>query len=390
MDLQSKVSSRITAIKPSGIRKFSDYAKTFDHVISLGIGEPDFTTPEVISKAGIEAIEKGHTHYTDNRGLADLRKEICEYYKRSYNASYDYETECLVTVGSSEGIDLAIRMLIDPGEEIVLTDPGYVAYESAVKAAGGKIVKLHLDAEHEFKVTPEALEAVLTPKTKVLLLNYPNNPTGASMSHDDLAQLVPIIKEHELLVISDEIYSELSYDEPYCSLSSFKEIKPQVLTINGFSKAFAMTGWRLGYILADAIFIKEMLKIHQFGIICPPAFAQYAALEGLKNGAEAVKAMHDEYLERRNYLVKALNDLGLATFMPKGAFYVFSDIRSTHMTSEEFAVALLKDQRVACTPGDAFGEGGEGFMRISYAYSLDKLEKAMAKLKVFLDHLDHK
>lgn len=387
MDIQSKVSNRVKSIKPSGIRKFSDYAQTFDHVISLGIGEPDFATPERISEAGIKAIQEAHTHYTNNRGLLELRQAICDYYQNSYQVSYDPETECLVTVGSSEGIDLAIRMLIDPGDEIVLTDPGYVAYESAVKVANGKIIKLPLDGSHDFKVTPEALEAVLTPKTKVLLLNYPNNPTGANMSHEDLAKLVPIIKDHELIVISDEIYSELSYDEPYCSLASFDDIKQQVITINGFSKAFAMTGWRLGYILGDPYFISEMLKIHQFGIICAPAFAQYAALEGLRHGHDDVASMHDEYLERRNYLVKTLNALGLPTFMPKGAFYVFVNIQSTHMTSVEFAVALLKDQRVAVTPGDAFGDRGEGFIRISYAYSLDKLQMAMEKLSVFLDHL---
>lgn len=385
MDLESKVSHRIRSIKPSGIRKFSDYAKTFDHVISLGVGEPDFTTPPQICQAGIKAIEEGKTHYTANRGLPELREEICQYYQRKYHVNYDPLTECLVTVGSSEGIDVAIRTFVDPGDEVIMSDPGYVAYESAVKAVDGKMVKLPLDEEHEFKVEADVLESLITPRTKVLIMNYPNNPTGAFMNKDDLAKIVPIIKKHDLIVISDEIYSELSYDEDYTSLASFDEIKDQVITINGFSKSFAMTGWRLGFILSNPVFLSEMAKVHQLGIICAPSFSQYGVLEGLKSCDEDVAKMRQAYKERRDYLVKALNDMGLSTFMPKGAFYTFSNIKFTHMTSEEFCVALVKEQRVAVTPGNAFGEAGEGYIRISYAYSLEKLQEAMEKLRIFLE-----
>lgn len=384
MNLESKVSDRIKSIKPSGIRKFSDYAKTFDHVISLGVGEPDFTTPPKICEAAIKAIQEGKTHYTANRGLLELREEICQYYNRKYHVSYDATTECLVTVGSSEGIDLAIRTFVDAGDEVILTDPGYVAYESAVKAVGGQMVKLPLNEEHEFKIEADILESLITPKTKVLIMNYPNNPTGAFMNKEELAKLVPVIKNHDLIVISDEIYSELSYDEEYTSLASFDEIRDQVITINGFSKSFAMTGWRLGYVLTNPVFLSEMVKIHQLGIICANSFAQYAVLEGLKSCDEDVAKMREEYKQRRDYLVHELNDMGLQTFMPKGAFYTFSNIKFTHMTSEEFCVALVKEQRVAPTPGSAFGDGGEGYIRISYAYSLAQLQEAMGKLRQFL------
>ncbi|WP_173434684.1 pyridoxal phosphate-dependent aminotransferase [Sharpea azabuensis] len=354
MNIKDKVSQRIINIKPSGIRKFSDYARTFDDVISLGVGEPDYDTPKDICDQAIKAVQDGKTHYTANRGLLALRQAICHYYKERYGVEYDANKNVIVTTGSSEGIDLAIRTLIDPGDEIIIPNPGYVAYESAIRAANGKMVFLPLDEEHQFKIRPEILEATITKQTKVLLMNYPNNPTGAMMTKEELAQLVPIIKKHELIVISDEIYSELSYDHDYCSLASFNEIKDQVITINGFSKAFAMTGWRVGYLLAHEDLTDEIVKIHQFGAICANTPAQYG------------------------------NEIGLPTFMPEGAFYTFSNITSTHLSSYDFCVELVKKERIALTPGSAFGSGGEGYVRISYAYSLDELKKATDKIEHFM------
>ncbi|MDD6711176.1 MAG: pyridoxal phosphate-dependent aminotransferase [Sharpea porci] len=387
MNIKDKVSQRIINIKPSGIRKFSDYARQFDDVISLGVGEPDYDTPQYICNKSIQAIQDGQTHYTANRGLLSLRQAICDYYQARYDVAYDANKHVIVTTGSSEGIDLAIRTLIDPGDEIIIPNPGYVAYESAVRAANGKMVFLPLDEEHHFKIQPDILEATITNKTKVLLINYPNNPTGAMMTKEELAQLVPIIKKHELIVISDEIYSELSYDHVYCSLASFDEIKDQVITINGFSKAFAMTGWRVGYLCAHEALIEEMVKIHQFGAICANTPAQYGALAGLKACQSDVNGMRDDYRQRRNFLVKRLNEIGLPTFMPEGAFYTFSNITSTHLSSYDFCVELVKKERLALTPGSAFGSGGEGFVRISYAYSLDELKSATDKIEHFMKTL---
>ena len=358
MNIKDKVSQRIINIKPSGIRKFSDYARTFDDVISLGVGEPDYDTPKDICDQAIKAVQDGKTHYTANRGLLALRQAICHYYKERYGVEYDANKNVIVTTGSSEGIDLAIRTLIDPGDEIIIPNPGYVAYESAIRAANGKMVFLPLDEEHQFKIQPEILEA--------------------------LAQLVPIIKKHELIVISDEIYSELSYDHDYCSLASFNEIKDQVITINGFSKAFAMTGWRVGYLLAHEDLTDEIVKIHQFGAICANTPAQYGALAGLKSCENDVVNMRDDYRHRRNFLVARLNEIGLPTFMPEGAFYTFSNITSTHLSSYDFCVELVKKERIALTPGSAFGSGGEGYVRISYAYSLDELKKATDKIEHFM------
>ena len=384
MNIKDKVSQRIINIKPSGIRKFSDYARTFDDVISLGVGEPDYDTPKDICDQAIKAVQDGKTHYTANRGLLALRQAICHYYKERYGVEYDANKNVIVTTGSSEGIDLAIRTLIDPGDEIIIPNPGYVAYESAIRSANGKMVFLPLDEEHQFKIQPEILEATITKQTKVLLMNYPNNPTGAMMTKEELAQLVPIIKKHELIVISDEIYSELSYDHDYCSLASFNEIKDQVITINGFSKAFAMTGWRVGYLLAHEDLTDEIVKIHQFGAICANTPAQYGALAGLKSCENDVVNMRDDYRHRRNFLVARLNEIGLPTFMPEGAFYTFSNITSTHLSSYDFCVELVKKERIALTPGSAFGSGGEGYVRISYAYSLDELKKATDKIEHFM------
>lgn len=388
MDYSKIISERASTIKPSGIRRFFDLANQMEGVVSLGVGEPDFTTPWKISDAAIYSIEKGQTFYTANRGLIDLRREICNYYARRFNASYDPETEALVTVGGSEGIDIAIRALIDPGDEMIIMDPGYVAYEPGVILSGGIPVKVHLKEENEFKLTPEMLKAAITPKTKVMLLNYPANPTGGVMTKEDYEKIVPIIKESGIIVITDEIYAELTYEGEPCSLGSFPEIRDQVIVVSGFSKAFAMTGWRLGYVLAPKELSAAMTKIHQYIIMSAPTAPQYGAIEGLRSCADEVEQMRLSYLTRRNYVVKKFNDMGLHTFKPQGAFYVFPCIRSTGMTSEEFCEALLNDQKVACVPGTAFGESGEGFIRVSYAYSMEELKIALEKIEEFLKKLN--
>ena len=387
MDFEAKLSDKAKTIKPSGIRRFFDLANQIEGVISLGVGEPDFTTPWKIRESAIYSIEKGRTFYTANRGLIELREEICKYYDQRWHVKYDPKTECTVTVGGSEGIDIAVRALLNPGEEMIILDPGYVAYEPAVLLSGGVPVRIHLEEKDQFKLTPEKLKAAITPNTKLMLINYPGNPTGGFMTHEEYAKIVPIIKESGIIVISDEIYAELSYEQEFCALASFPEIRDQVITISGFSKAFAMTGWRLGYVLANPVLSKAMTKIHQYIIMSAPTGAQYGAIDGLRYCADEVEEMRNAYLSRRNYLVRELNDMGLKTFKPQGAFYVFPSIQSTGLTSEEFCEALLKDQKVACVPGSAFGEGGEGFIRISYAYSLEELKIAMSKMRLFLEHL---
>lgn len=388
MNYEELISERAKIIKPSGIRKFFDLASQMEDVISLGVGEPDFTTPWAIREAAIYSIEKGKTFYTANRGLLELREEICKYYQRRFGVSYDPEKECIVTVGGSEGIDIATRALINPGDEMIVLDPGYVAYTPSVELSGGIPVSITLRHEDEFKLTPELLKAAITPKTKVLLINYPSNPTGGFMTREDYAKLVPIIKESGIIVISDEIYGELSYEEEFCSIASFEEIKDQCIVINGFSKAFAMTGWRLGYVLSNPVFSKAMLKIHQYVIMSAPSPAQYGAIEGLKRCHDEVLEMRDSYKARRNFLVKTFNDMGLETFKPQGAFYVFPCIKSTGLTSDEFCEQLLNDQKVACVPGTAFGPAGEGFIRVSYAYSLEELKVATEKIKLFVEKLN--
>jgi len=388
MDLDKVLSDKVKVIKPSGIRKFFDLASQMEGVISLGVGEPDFPTPWTIREAAIYSIEKGKTFYTANQGLFELRDEICKYYKRRFQVDYQPNENCIVTVGGSEGIDIAIRALIDPGDEMIVLDPGYVAYTPGIQLAGGTPVTLELRAEDEFKLTPELLESVITPKTKAILLNYPCNPTGGFMTKEDYAKIVPIIKEHELIVLSDEIYAELSYEEEFCSIASFDEIKDQVIVVSGFSKSFAMTGWRLGYVLAHQKLIKAMNKIHQYVIMSAPTGAQYGAIEGLKHCQDEVENMRDSYKTRRNFCVKAFNDMGLSTFKPQGAFYVFPCIKSTGLTSEEFCEQLLNDQKVACVPGTAFGPAGEGFIRVSYAYSIEELKIATEKIKIFVEKLN--
>lgn len=387
MNLDQYISDRAKLIKPSGIRKFFDLASSMEGVISLGVGEPDFTTPWTIRESAIYSIEKGKTFYTANRGLLELREEICKYYKNRFNVSYNPNSDCIVTVGGSEGIDIAIRALLNPGEEMIILDPGYVAYAPGVELSGGIPVRITLRAEDEFKLTPELLKAAITNKTKILLLNYPSNPTGGFMSKEDYEKIVPIIKESGIIVISDEIYAELSYEEEFCSIASFDDIKDQVIVISGFSKAFAMTGWRLGYVLSHPVLSSAMLKIHQYVIMSAPTAAQYGAVEALRNCLDEVEHMRQSYKARRNFLVKTFNDMGLHTFKPYGAFYVFPCIKSTGLTSEQFCEKLLEDQRVACVPGTAFGEAGEGFIRVSYAYSLEELKLATSKIKIFLENL---
>jgi len=386
MDYTKVISQSASTIKPSGIRKFFDLANQMEGVVSLGVGEPDFATPWKIREAAIYSIEKGRTFYTANRGLIALRQAISNYYKK-FGVTYDPEKEITVTVGGSEGIDIAIRALLNPGEEMIIMDPGYVAYEPGVILAGGIPVKVHLEEKDEFKLTPEKLKAAITPNTKVMLINYPSNPTGGFMTREDYAKLVPIIKESGIMVISDEIYCELSYEKEFCTLASFPEIRDQIVVINGFSKGFAMTGWRLGYVCANPVVSAAMTKIHQYIIMSAPTAPQYGAIEGLRSCDKEVEEMRQSYLARRNFCVTEFNKLGLKTFKPQGAFYVFPCIKSTGMTSEEFCEALLNDQKVACVPGNAFGDSGEGFIRVSYAYSLDELKIALEKIGLFLENL---
>lgn len=388
MDFNKVLNDTVKKIPPSGIRKFFDLATEMEGVISLGVGEPDFDTPWKIREATIYSIEQGKTFYTANQGLAKLRKEICRYQKRRFNLDYHYDKECIVTVGGSEAIDLAFRAIINPGDEVILLQPSYVAYTPGVALAGGKSVDIELKEDNEFKLTPELLEAAITSKTKAILLNYPSNPTGGFMTKEDYAKLVPIIKKHELIVITDEIYAELSYEQKFCSIAAFNDIKDQVILVSGYSKAYAMTGWRLGYVLANEVLTKAMNKIHQYVIMSAPTGAQYGAIEAMRHCDNEVEDMRQAYMLRRNYIVKAFNNMGLHTFTPQGAFYVFPSIKSTGMTSEQFCEELLKDQLIACVPGTAFGKAGEGFIRVSYAYSIEQIKEATARIKKFLDKLN--
>ena len=390
MDFNKVLNNTVREIPPSGIRKFFDLASEMEGVISLGVGEPDFDTPWKIREAAIYSIEQGKTFYTANKGLAELRKEICRYQKRRFNLDYDYEKECVVTVGGSEAIDLAFRSLINPGDEVILLQPSYVAYTPGVELAGGKVVNIELKEDNQFKLTPELLEAAITPKTKAILLNYPSNPTGGFMTREDYEKIVPIIKEHEIIVITDEIYAELSYEQKFCSIAAFPEIKDQVILVSGYSKAYAMTGWRLGYVLANEVLTNAMNKIHQYVIMSAPTGAQYGAIEAMRHCDNEIEKMRQAYMLRRNYIVKAFNDMGLHTFTPQGAFYVFPCIKSTGVTSEQFCEELLKDQLVACVPGNAFGQAGEGYIRVSYAYSIEQIKEATSRIKKFLDKLNSK
>lgn len=381
------VSKKVKDIKPSGIRKFFDIASEIKGAISLGVGEPDFDTPWHIVEEGIYSLEKGRTYYTSNSGLKELRQEICNYNKRKYDISYDALSECLVTVGGSEAIDLVVRAITEPEDEIIIVTPCYVSYEPCVTLAGGVVKTIPLKNENEFRLTEEELKAAITPKSKALIINFPNNPTGAIMEKADLEKIARVCIENDLLVISDEIYAELSYYGNHTSIASIPGMKERTIVVNGFSKAFSMTGWRLGYALGPVDIIKQMTKIHQFCIMCAPTTSQYAAIEALKNGDNDVNMMRESYDERRRYLLNRLNSMGLPCFTPKGAFYIFPDIRGFGLSSEEFCLKLLEEQKVVVVPGNAFGESGEGFVRISYAYSIDDLKKALDRVETFLKTL---
>lgn len=379
------LNKQVRELKPSGIRKFFDLANTKEGVISLGVGEPDFATPWNICEAAIYSIKSKKTHYTANAGLLSLRKEICKYLKRRFALEYDPNKNVLVSVGGSEAIDLSLRAIIEKGDEVILLQPCYVAYEPAVIMAGGTPKFIELKSENEFKLTKEELLAAITPKTKAIILNFPSNPTGGVMTKQDYEPLIPILKEHNIIVISDEIYAELSYEERHCSPANFDEIKDLVILISGFSKAFAMTGWRLGYLCANETFLREILKIHQYIIMCAPTAAQYGAIEGLKNSQKYVDEMVEQYKLRRNYIVSGFNRIGLPTHLPQGAFYIFPCIKKTGLTSLEFCEKLLEEENVACVPGSAFGEAGEGFIRVSYAYSIDEIKVAIEKIGHFME-----
>ncbi|MCR4604831.1 MAG: aminotransferase class I/II-fold pyridoxal phosphate-dependent enzyme [Eubacterium sp.] len=379
-----RLSETVTALEPSGIRRFFDLASTMEDVISLGVGEPDFDTPWHIREEGIYSLEKGRTFYTSNSGLAELRQEVCNYLKRRFELDYVKE-EVFITVGGSEAIDLACRVMLNPGDEVIIPEPCYVSYLPCVALAGGKPVRLALDAKDQFKLTKEKLLSAITDKTKLLILPFPNNPTGAVMDEDELKEIAEIVKERDIFVLSDEIYAELTFDGRHVSIASLPGMKERTIVINGFSKAFAMTGWRLGYAAAPVEILKQMVKVHQYVIMCAPTTSQYAAIEALRNGDADVERMRDSYDERRRFLVQRLNDIGLPCFEPRGAFYVFPSIEKTGMTSEEFATKLLEKEKVAVVPGTAFGACGEGFLRISYAYSIENLKNALEKIKNFVD-----
>ncbi len=385
--MRKPINPVVEKLKPSGIRKFFDLANTMQGVISLGVGEPDFDTPWHICENAIHSMSTGKTHYTANRGLLELRQAICEFHKVRYHQNYDPEKETLVTVGGSEAIDLAMRALVTPGDEVIVLDPNYVAYAPTIELAGGTPVPIELKEEHEFKLMPDVLQKAITDKTKAMIINYPSNPTGGVMTREDYENIVPIIKESGIYVISDEIYAELSFDQEFASLAQFDEVKDQILVINGFSKAFAMTGWRLGYVLSNAEISSAMTKIHQYVIMSAPTQAQYAAIEALRHGLGDVLTMKKDYMNRRNLLVNRLNRMGLKTNMPHGTFYVFPNIQKTGMTSDEFCEKLLDEEKVACVPGNAFGQHGEGFIRISYAYSIDHIKEACDRIERFLSNL---
>ena len=382
------IADKAASLQPSGIRKFFDIVAEMDDVISLGVGEPDFDTPWHIRDEGIYSLEKGRTFYTSNSGLKELRMEIAAYLQRTQGLEYHYLSQIFVTVGGSEAIDLAMRAMINPGDEVLIPQPSYVSYEPCVVMADGKPVVIELKEENQFRLTPEELEAAITPKTKILVMPFPNNPTGAIMEREDLEKLVPIIEKHDLFVVSDEIYGELTYGgKKHVSIAALPGMQERTILINGFSKAYAMTGWRLGYACGPKEVIRQMVKIHQYCIMCAPTTSQYAAVEALRNGDEAVRRMRESYDERRRFVLFTLKEMGLPCFEPEGAFYVFPCIREFGMTSDEFATNLLKEEKVAIVPGTAFGNCGEGYLRISYAYSIESLKKALKRLENYVRRL---
>lgn len=374
----------VVDMPPSGIRKFFDIVSEMKDAISLGVGEPDFDTPWHIREEGIYSLERGRTYYTSNAGLKELKEEICHYLNRRFDLEYDYNHEVMVTVGGSEAIDIALRSMLEPGDEVLIPMPCYVSYHPCTVLAGGVPVIINLKGENEFKLTREQLLEHITDKTKILVLAYPNNPTGAIMDYEDLKAIVDVIIEKDIIVISDEIYSELTYGKKHVSIASFPGMKERTIVINGFSKSYAMTGWRLGYAAGPAMIIEQMVKIHQFAIMCAPTNSQYAGVEALKNGDHDVETMKDAYDKRRRFLLHALREMGLECFEPYGAFYVFPCIKSLGMTSEEFATKLLMEEKVAVVPGTAFGDCGEGYLRLSYAYSIENLKAALERIERFV------
>lgn len=385
--MRNPLSKKVTEIKPSGIRKFFDLVSEMKDAISLGVGEPDFETPWHIRDEGIYAFERGRTFYTANAGLKDLRTEINNYLQRRQGLSYNPDNEIVVTVGGSEAIDIALRAMLNAGDEVIIPQPSYVSYEPCTVLADGVPVIINLKAENEFRLTTEELENAITDKTKVLILPFPNNPTGSIMEKEDLESIAKVIIKHDIFVISDEIYSELSYKNKHISIASIDGMKERTILINGFSKSYAMTGWRLGYACGNKDIIAQMTKIHQYAIMCAPTISQYAAVDALKNGDEDVEKMKKSYNQRRRFLMNAFKEMDLECFEPFGAFYVFPCIKEFGMTSEEFATRFLEEEKVAAIPGTAFGDSGEGYLRISYAYSLEKLKIAMDRLKNFVTRL---
>lgn len=385
--MRNPLSQKVIGIQPSGIRKFFDIVSEMPDAISLGVGEPDFDTPWRIREEGIYSLERGKTFYTSNSGLKELKIEICKYLDRKVNVTYDYRNEVIVTVGGSEGIDIALRAMLDEGDEVLIPQPCYVSYLPCTILADGVPVTIPLQEKNEFKLTAEELEAAITPKTKVLIMPFPNNPTGSTMTKEDLEPIVEVVKKYDLFVISDEIYSELTYGTDHVSIASFEGMKERTILINGFSKGFAMTGWRLGYACGPANIIEQMVKIHQFAIMCAPTNSQYAAVEALRNCEEEVQEMRESYNQRRRFLMNEFQRIGLQCFEPFGAFYVFPSVQEFGMTSEEFALRFLEEEKVAVVPGTAFGDCGEGFLRISYAYSIEDLKEAIGRLERFIERL---
>lgn len=385
--MRNPLNQKIQDVEPSGIRKFFDIVSEMKDAISLGVGEPDFDTPWHIRDEGIYALEKGRTFYTSNAGLKELKEEICLYLKRRYELEYCAANETLVTVGGSEAIDVAMRVMLDPGDEVLIPQPSYVSYLPCATMADGVPVIIELKAENHFKLTKEELEAAITPKTKILVLPFPNNPTGAIMTKEELEPIAEVVKKHDIFVLSDEIYSELTYDRDHASIASLPGMKERTILINGFSKSYAMTGWRLGYACGPKEIIAQMVKLHQFAIMCAPTNSQYAAVSALRNGDRDVVQMREAYNQRRRYLMHEFKEMGLKCFEPFGAFYVFPSIQEFGMTSDEFATRLLQEEKVAVVPGTAFGSCGEGFLRISYAYSLEDLKVALGRMRRFIERL---
>ncbi|NFG24704.1 aminotransferase class I/II-fold pyridoxal phosphate-dependent enzyme [Clostridium botulinum] len=388
MILENMIKKNVREMPPSGIRKYFDMINEMEGVISLGVGEPDFVTPWNVREAGIYSLEKGHTHYSSNAGFIELRHEISKYLYRRFNLSYNPTDEIIVTVGGSEGIDIALRALVGPGDEVIIPEPSFVAYKGCTTFTGATPKVINLRAEDEFKLTPELLEKAITPKTKVVIIPFPNNPTGAIMTREELTKIVEVLKDKDIIVISDEIYAELCYDEEHVSIASFPEMRDKTLVINGFSKAYAMTGWRLGYLCGHPTLIDAMKKIHQYAIMCSPTTAQYAAIEAMKNGDKNVQTMVREYNRRRRVLVDGFRKMGLDCFEPLGAFYVFPSIKSTGMTSDEFCEQLLINEKVLTVPGNAFGDCGEGFIRACYASSMDNIMEALKRIERFIEKIN--